>query len=449
MTDTPLQRRHGRRLLRRRYGRRLLRTLLAACLLGLAALGGGCSSGGDDTQVVVLGPWTGPEGEAFEKVLRDLSPGSGHRYVYKGTRSLRETLVAQLAADAPPDVAILNSIGELTEYAARDKLKPLDPSTAERAYAPWSPTLMVDGRRRTYWVPLKVDLKSLMWSRTNSSGAKPRWCVGMAAQATSGWPGTDWVEDILLHQAGPTTYTQWATGQLDWAKSPAVRRAFKTWAGLLETGGSRSPTAVERSLTMSFWGTTDPRNPDGDPRGLLGGSLPGCTHEHQASFVRFVYAPRSDIRVEPAARFLKGSAAHRNAFEVSGDMAAVLTDNPGAQELVKRLTSEEGREQWSSAARPHLRPFFPDRSDPRPEDNAAAQEIASYLTDDANRLCFDASDVMPPVLRDAFYRAVLKYFGHPTEPTLKKLLTQLETVRAQIASPTTPTTIRPPTDICS
>ncbi|MFI7341748.1 extracellular solute-binding protein [Streptomyces sp. NPDC050085] len=422
----------------------MVQLLLAACLLALAALSGGCSSG-SGSAVVVLGPWTGPEGAAFESVLRELSRGSGHRYVYKGTRSLRETLVAQLAADAPPDVAILNSIGELTEYAIQNKLEPLDPSTAERAYPPWSPTLKVDGRRRTYWVPLKVDLKSLMWSRAGSSDADPRWCVGMAAQATSGWPGTDWVEDILLHQAGPAVYTRWATGRLDWATSPEVRRAFTTWARLLKTGG---PSDTERALTMSFWGTPDPRHPDGDPRGLLGGSLPGCTHEHQASFVRFVYASRGDVRVEPAARYLSGSAAYKNTFEVSGDMAAVLTDNPGAQELVQRLTSESGREQWTRAARPHLRPFFPDRTDPQPDDNATAREIASYLVDDANTLCFDASDVMPPVLRDAFYRAVLEYVRSPYAATLDKLLAQLETVRTRIAGTQEPAGVRLQGDIC-
>ncbi|WP_372350379.1 extracellular solute-binding protein [Streptomyces sp. KL116D] len=426
---------------------RAARLALAACLLALAALTGGCGSG-RGSPVVVLGPWTGDEGKAFTAVLRELSRGSGHAYVYQGTRSLRETLVAQFAAGAPPDVAILNSIGELTEYAVQDKLRPLDPYTAERAYSPWSPTLMLDGRRRTYWVPLKVDLKSLVWSRTGSSSTRPAWCVGMAAQATSGWPGTDWVEDILLHQAGPTTYVQWATGQLNWAESPELKRAFTTWAKLLDARGKRSSQAVERSLTMSFWGTPDPEHPAAGPRGLLGGSLPGCTHEHQASFVRYLYAPRDDVRVEPSARFLHGSAAYKDAFEVSGDMAAVLTDNAGAQELVQRLTSDEGRQKWSDAAEDHLRPFFPDETDPQPDDNPAAQEIATYLTKEAKTLCFDASDVMPPVLRDAFYRAVLTYFRSPDAPTLDKLLGQLETVRTQIAGTYTTSAVRTPTEIC-
>ncbi|MFF2505120.1 extracellular solute-binding protein [Streptomyces sp. NPDC058067] len=426
-----------------------MRVLVAACLLALAALTGGCAGGPAHRTVVVLGPWTGAEGAAFEDALQRLSAGRGDRYVYKGTRSLRETLVAQLEAGAPPDVAILNSIGELTEYAADGKLEPLSPRAAERAYPPWSPTLMLDGRRRTYWVPLRVNLKSLVWSKRATPPGPPNWCVAMAAQATSGWPGTDWIEDILLHQAGPDTYTRWATGRLDWYRDPAVRRAFTTWAQLL---GPRSTRSVEQSLTMSYEGTPDPAHPDDPRRGLLGGSLPGCTHEHQGSFIRYLYpgAAGEALRVEPSARYLRGQAAYKDTYEVSGDMAAVLTHNPAAQDLVKLLTSESGRAGWSRAAPEALRPFFPDASDPQPGD-ATGQAIASYLTRDADTLCFDASDVMPPVLRDAFYRAVLTYFQDPRPGTLDTLLSQLETVRSEIAG--TPSgrsgPVRVPDDICA
>ena len=190
---------------------RALRVLLVACLLALVP---GCGSDTRDP-LVVLGPWTGEEGRAFETVLDHLDDGTGRTYTYEGTRSLRETLVSQLEADDPPDVAVLNSIGELTEYARRDKLRPLAEPSAERAYPPWAPTLIVDNKRRTYWVPLKVDLKSLVWSKKGAPSDRPVWCVGLASQATSGWPGTDWIEDLLLHQAGPDLYTEWAMGRLD------------------------------------------------------------------------------------------------------------------------------------------------------------------------------------------------------------------------------------------
>ena len=35
------------------------------------------------------------------------------------------------------------------------------------------------------------------------------WCVGIESGAASGWPGTDWIEDIVLRQAGPDSYNQW------------------------------------------------------------------------------------------------------------------------------------------------------------------------------------------------------------------------------------------------
>ncbi|MXM66475.1 extracellular solute-binding protein [Streptomyces sp. HUCO-GS316] len=416
---------------------RVLRALLAAaCLLALVP---GCTAH-PPAPLVVLGPWTGAEGEAFEAALERLDDGTGRTYTYEGTRSLRETLVSQLEADDPPDVAILNSIGELTEYARRDKLKPLAEATAERAYPPWAPTLLVDGRRRTYWVPLKVDLKSLVWSRGDASDRAPTWCVGLASQATSGWPGTDWIEDILLHQAGPAVYTQWATSRLTW-RAPAVRGAWTTWAQLL---GVRSAASVERSLTTSYEGTSGPNG----PRGLLHSPGFRCTHEHQSAFIRYVYTG-TDIALEPSARFLDGPAEYRDTYEVAGDMAAVFSDNPAAQELVERLSSPAGRKRWREEAAPAVRPLFPNRTDPAPA-HPTERHIDTLLTRSARTLCFDASDVMPPELRDAFHRAVLEFFRDPASRRLDALLGQLETVRTQTnENPPEGHTFRPPEDICA
>ncbi|MFI1354281.1 alpha-glucoside ABC transporter substrate-binding protein [Streptomyces sp. NPDC020898] len=419
---------------------RVLCAALAACLLALVP---GCAPDAPDP-LVVLGPWTGEEALAFEAALRKLDDGTGRTYTYEGTRSLRETLVSQLEAEAPPDVAILNSIGELTEYARRDELRPLAEATAERAYPPWAPSLLVDSRRRTYWVPLKVDLKSLVWSKEGTSSEDPEWCVGLASQQTSGWPGTDWIEDILLHQAGPDRYNEWATGRLSW-QDPAVERAWKTWARLL---GDRSRTSVQRSLTTSYEGTPQP---GGLPRGLLDSPGFDCTHEHQSAFIRYVYAG-DDIRVEPSARFLDGQSEYRDAYEVAGDMAAVFSDDPAAQELVERLSGPAGRELWRKAAGPAVRPLFPDPAGlpPTASTDPVEQEIDSLLTSRARTLCFDASDVMPPEVRDVFYRAVLEFFRDHTTERLDSLLRQLESVRVQAdGNSADDRSFRPPDDICA
>ncbi|MPY46070.1 alpha-glucoside ABC transporter substrate-binding protein [Streptomyces phyllanthi] len=402
----------------------------------------GCSSDEPDP-LVVLGPWTGKEGEAFEATLKTLDDGTGREYTYEGTRSLRETLVSQLEADAPPDVAILNSIGELTEYARRGKLRPLAPEAAERAYKPWAPMLLVDNRQRTYWVPLKVDLKSLVWSKEGTPDGDPRWCVGLGSQATSGWPGTDWIEDILLHRAGHDVYEEWATGRLEWSAAP-VKDAWTTWSRLL---GDRSRASVERSLTTSYDGASE----DGQPLGLLDSPGFDCTHEHQSAFIRYVYAGE-DVSVEPSARFLGGPPEYRSAFEVAGDMAAVFSDDPAAQELVERLSGPAGRERWRAAAEPEVRPLFPHTAGlpPAPSATPVERKIDSLLTSPEQTLCFDASDVMPPELRDAFHRAVLEFFRTPTTERRDSLLRQLETVRVQMNENSGgDPSFRPPEDICA
>ncbi|MGW1890079.1 alpha-glucoside ABC transporter substrate-binding protein [Streptomyces sp. NPDC002004] len=405
---------------------RALRTALVLCLLALTALSsGGCARGGHTT-LRVLGPWTGDEGKAFAATLRTLDH-DGYTYTYEGTSSLRETLVAQLEAGDPPDVAILNSIGELSDYARRHKAFPLRGGASKRAYAPWAPTLLVDGVRDTYWVPLKVDLKSLVWSKRGTPSSDRRWCVGLASQATSGWPGTDWIEDILLHRSGPQVYGQWATGQLHWNRSP-VREAFTTWASLL---GRRSADSIRRSLTTSYMGPSDGR--DGQPRGLLNSM--DCAHEHENAYIRYVYA-RTPVRWEPSARYLPGPSEYDGAYEVSGDMAAVFKDSDAAQELVDELSGPKGRSLWMRTAGTAVRPLFPSEQDPQPQDEIG-KEVAHQLSGQngqATELCFDASDVMPPQLRDAFYRAVLKYFdNYQTGPgELTALLDELDQVQSRV-----------------
>jgi alpha-glucoside transport system substrate-binding protein len=45
-------------------------------------------------------------------------------------------------------------------------------------------------------------------------------------------------------------------------------------------------------------------------------------------------------------------------------------------------------------------------------------------------LCFDAADLMPATMRNAFYRAVLEYLSDPTQ--LDQLLKELDGVRLGI-----------------
>ncbi|MFB6979549.1 ABC transporter substrate-binding protein [Streptomyces scopuliridis] len=396
-----------------------LRTALACCLLAVAALvSTGCSAEEDRT-LVVLGPWTDGEEKPFEATLKKISERTGDTYVYKGTRSLRETLVAQLRTDTPPDVAILNGQGELAEYARDGDAQPLPEGVAEAAIGPWSPRITLldkDGepRQHSYWVPVRVDLKSIVWSRPDTPDmAKDRgWCLGMASGATSGWPGTDWIEDLLLQRHGHSVYEDWATGRLKW-DDWRVKDAWRSWQTLLEEGGDDvGKDALATPFVARNQGLLDSRD---------------CTLEHQGSFIRRYYG--DDVMPAPTSDFVPGPAGPQTAFEVSGDMAAVFTPSDAAWTLMKQLTSRETRDDWAAAAKPAERPFFPDRT-AGPGALTKGTEKVLELFREADDLCFDASDAMPSTLRGAFQRAVLEFLQNPSDDKLLDgLLRQLEAER--------------------
>ncbi|MEV8567153.1 extracellular solute-binding protein [Streptomyces sp. NPDC051322] len=394
-----------------------LRSLLSATLLVLAALSGGCASHGKQT-VVVLGPWMGDEAAAFTKTLDLLDDGTPYIYTYQGTRSLRETLVAQLEAGAPPDVAILNSQGELSEYAHQGVLTPLTGELGSKAYPPWAPELVVNGSRHTYWVPLKVDLKSLVWSKRSQPVTPHTWCLGMSSQATTGWPGTDWIEDILLHRSGWQVYEQWANGELSWT-SDAMKDAWRTWAALIEGQDGRS------ALDTPYEGKGG--------TGLLDTGT--CTQEHEGSFIRYLYGPDTDF--EPSVDAVPQLRRNQDAYEVSADMAAVFRDSPAALQLLNRLSGTKGRTTWMNQAKQMLKPNFPSAADPQPQDRVG-KRVATALTGGTGSaptrlLCFDASDTMPPTLRDAFQHAVLQFLSAPHRGLADAPLGQLEAERKRLS----------------
>ncbi len=58
----------------------------------------------------------------------------------------------------------------------------------------------------------------------------------MAAGTATGWAATDWVEDVVLHQAGPDAYDRWIAGTLAW-DDPTIREALTTVDELVVAAG--------------------------------------------------------------------------------------------------------------------------------------------------------------------------------------------------------------------
>lgn len=323
-------------------------------------------------------------------------------------------------------MAILSGPGELAQYALDGDAQPLPPYMDGAAIGPWAPRFAVkeDGRQaqeRAYWVPVRVDLKSLVWSRAGEEEATAEdavWCLGMASGPTSGWPGTDWIEDLLLQRQGYEMYERWATGNLEW-NGEVVKQAWRDWAAVLATDDERNAVAA---LSTPF------ENLGGGDFGLL--NTGDCTREHQGSFIRRHYG--LDVTPAPTSDFVEGLPTDRSVFEVSGDMAAVFKPSEAAWKLVLELTSPKAQADWIKAAAPGERPYFPTGTTGTPDTAAPTGASAAVLRmfQGAEQICLDASDAMPSTLRGAFQRAVLEFLENPQDPDLLDGLTdQLEAER--------------------
>ena len=115
----------------------------------------------------------------------------------------------------------------------------------------------VDGKH--YGLPTNINLKSMVWypkdnfdaagyevpatwdelialsDQIVADGGTP-WCVGFESGGDSGWPATDWMEDIMLRTAGPEVYDQWYKHEIPF-NDPAVLAAAETFGEVMFADG--------------------------------------------------------------------------------------------------------------------------------------------------------------------------------------------------------------------
>ena len=412
-------------------------TAVGLCLAVLAAVGVIAVRSSGAGSVTLLANWTGGEQRDFQSQIIDaFEQKTGIHVVYQGSSAESQVLAADVESGTPPDIAVLPGPGELAGYAHQGLLTPLDDVARPAGFpAAWVPKVAgPGGTRHTYWVPVKADLKSLVWHPSSLSADQVRadaavpasWCLGMAADATSGWPGSDWIEDVLLQQSGQDAYEKWAAGTLPW-DSPQVRRAWRTWGQMVGAGPS---PRITRALVTSYR----------DEAAGVAADPPTCVLEHQSTFVRALPAWDAGAAFTPSADVIPGADRRAPArWEVSGDLAAVLHDTPQARELIDYLASAQAQHAWAdiqSGFSVRHDVLAADAGDPGSTDG----RIAAALRDPDAVRCYDASDAMPAQVRDAFALAVLRYLADPS--SLDVQLTTLDKI-TRLTKPT------PLTGICS
>jgi alpha-glucoside transport system substrate-binding protein len=123
--------------------------------------------------------------------------------------------------------------------------------------------------------------------------------------------------------------------------------------------------------------------------------------------------------------FLPRTSADKKAWTSSADLAAMLTDTPQARALMRFLATD-AQFEW-----PNLKgsSAFTVKDGVTVNRDPVSERIEQILQS-AKVLCFDAADVMPAAMGNAFNRAVMEYLNNPSD--LDTVLDRLDEVRKSL-----------------
>ncbi len=372
--------------------------------------------------VTVLGVWGGDEFASFSAAVAPFTKKTGIGMAFETTKEQSTVLVTRVKAGNPPDIAILPQPGLLVDLAKMGALVPIDTfmdmNQLKKDYAQsWIDLGSYNNKLYGVWV--KGALKSLVWYNPKAFAAKgykvpttwdemialsdkivadggTPWCVGLESGSASGWPGTDWIEDIMLRSAGPKVYDQWVNHEIPWT-DPAVKKAWEYFGQIVLNpkycwGG---PKGV---MTTGF----------GDSPAPLFDNPPGCYMHRQASFITSFFpkgVTSADYSVFP---FPPIDPQWGTPALGAGDVAVMLRDTPQARAFMKYLATPQPAEIWAARGG-FISPNRGVKLSVYPDDIIRKQaEVLSR----AKVFRFDGSDMMPAAVgAGTFWTGVMDYVG--------------------------------------
>ncbi len=397
------------------------------CGVAAMALTSGAAMG---EQLTVFGPWLGPDQENVQAVLDQFAKESGIDVRYTGSDSFEQQVVVDLEAGSAANVSAFPQPGLAKDMAARGFLTPLGADVASWVsdnYAAGPSWVALgtyagpDGAEAFYGFPYKNDVKSLVWyvpenfadagyeipktmeelkaltQKIVDDGGTP-WCIGLGSGAATGWPATDWVEDMMLRTQPPEVYDQWVSNEMPF-NDPRVINAIDEFGWFAKNDAFVAGGAGAVA-------TTDFRD---SPKGLFS-SPAQCYMHRMASFIPAFFPEGTSVGEDVDFFYFPAYADKDLGTPVlgAGTTWAITNDSPEAHQLIAFLQTPEAHEIWM-ARKGFLTPFKGVNTD------AFGDPTLKKMNDillNATTFRFDGSDLMPGAVgAGSFWTGMVDYVG--------------------------------------
>lgn len=371
----------------------------------------------DGESVSIFGSILDTEGDEMEEAWSYFEECTGITIEYEGSAEFEADMTVRVDGGTAPDIALFPQPGLMSNFA--DDLVPASEEVSALAAEGWSEDWLnygtVDGT--FYAPPNSGNAKSFIWyspsffeeggyeipttwddlialsDQIAADGVKP-WCVGFENAGATGWPGTDWIEDIVLRES-TDLYDQWAAHEVEF-NDPQIVAAIEK-AGTIVTNDDYVLNGTDTISSTSFQEAGYP---------ILDNE---CAMYRMASFYGAMWPESTNVAEDGdvfAFRFPESNEGD-NTMLIGGEFVAAFNDNEAIEATRQFLASElyhNTRLQtgpWSTAHQ------GVDPSNATTPINELATEV---LTNPEVTVRFDASDIMPgEVGASSFWTGVVEW----------------------------------------
>jgi alpha-glucoside transport system substrate-binding protein len=357
----------------------------------------------------------------FQSTFETFIAETGINVVVEGSPDFETLAVVRSEAGDPYDILNFPQPGLMADMARDGYLVDLSSflSSDEVGAAfsdAWLETGKVDGTLVGLWHG--ADVKSLVWypkaafdaagyavpetwddmlalsDQIVADGGVP-WCIGIESGGATGWPGTDWIEDIMLRTTSPENYDKWTTGELPFS-SPEVMAAFEK-AGEIWFNPAYVLGGTTGILTTNF----------GDAPTPLFDDPPSCWLHRQASFIPNFFPEGAVVGEDVDYFYLPPiDPAYGKPVLGSGNLVSLAKDTPAGREVMKFMLTpgsvEAEVKAGNSIAVMNNVPvdWYP---------SSTLEGFANILAN-ADTFRFDGSDLMPGAVgAGSFWTGVVDY----------------------------------------
>jgi alpha-glucoside transport system substrate-binding protein len=234
-----------------------------------------------------------------------------------------------------------------------------------------------------FQAPETLDELVELTDQMRADGETP-WCMGIESDTATGWPATDWFEDLVMRFGGADVYNQWVSHEIPFTDDVVVESG-EYFEELMFTEGN--VLGGQKAITSTNFGTAG--NPMFDAE-------PGCWMYKQGSFITGFFPENIVANLDEEVGvfgFPPAETGGENPVLGGGDMAVLMSDSEQASTVMEILSrSEIGDEAPGIEGSTFVSPHKDFSLDNYPTE---LQKQTADIAYQSTAFLFDGSDQMP------------------------------------------------------